>query len=381
MYASLDEYELLAGHSTRKSHSSHHHHLSMPQLRASPTKPKVPVAAPAVVEAPAAAASSSTSSCSRTYEHLDYKSYIGYCALFSGCRAAVYHPMTIALTRKQGLTDYGSLSTREILRNLTKTEGGTIALSTGLVASVLANSCSEIINSGLFECLRAELPFQSELSRDAAAGYTSDAACRFVYTPLLLVANRQMTQTARLMSADAARSTVPLADNGLRSVVSNVYRTDGPRGFFRGLGATIGVGCTWSAVWWPMYAQSKKMLYATVAPHLPAADSAVGRYLPAWAIDRTDNSLINAAASMITSGSTAVIFNPFLVVRTRVQVDSSPDTSMRKVCRQVYREGGMRGFFKGTTLSVSACVVDGVLAATCYEWAKFLADKTRSPTS
>lgn len=318
-----------------------------------------------------------TTAVNRTYEHLHFPSYVGYCCTFTAARTVVYHPLTLALARKQGLADYGALSTHRILRDLMRHEGGTKALSTGLVAMVLANALSESIYSGLFEFLRYELPFDSEVSRDAAAGYTADFTCRFIYTPLLLISNRQMTQTAPLLpGANPERVTTARGSNGLTTVMRDVYRAGGIPAFFKGLSATITVGCTWTAVWWPLYAQTKRFLYAYVAPSLPSKESRWGRHMPAWSTDRHDNVVINGLASLFTSASTGVLFNPFLVVRTRLQIQAG--STMASVCREVFRESGMRGFFKGTTLSVAACVVDGVLAASCYEWAKYLADTTHN---
>jgi len=320
-----------------------------------------------------------TTSVSRTYEHLHYPTFIGLCSIFAGARAIVYHPMAITLARKQALADYGHLSTSTILRQLLRHEGGIKALTTGMLAVVLANSLSETIYCGLFECLRYELPFASEVSRDTVAGYASDLSCRLVYTPCILMANRQMTRTAPIIAN--APSTEPRSvacyktQNGLRHVATGTYRAEGVQGFFRGFGATVVVGGAWSAIWWAMYAQTKRGLYEYVAPHvLPKEGSWMASRLPEAFTSSSDNVLVNGFASLLTSGSTAVIFNPFLVARTRLQIQAG--STMRSVCRQVLRESGWRGFFKGTTLSVATCIVDGVLASTSYEYAKYLSDTT-----
>uniref|UniRef100_A0A7S1QIH6 Mitochondrial carrier protein n=1 Tax=Neobodo designis TaxID=312471 RepID=A0A7S1QIH6_NEODS len=317
-----------------------------------------------------------TNAVTRSYEHLQFGSFIGYCALFGAMRTVAYHPMSIALARKQGLADYGNLSTTTILRRLVRLEGGAAALSTGLLAMVLANSTSEAIYLGAFELLRFKLPIESDITRDAAAGYAGDAACRLVYTPMLLVSNKQMTQTAPIVDAAAAgkRTVLPRSENGIATVMRNVHATSGAAGFFRGLAPTITVGCSWSALWWAIYGQTKAVLYDHVAPRMPTPESRLGSHLPAALIDRKDNLLLNWTASIVTSGSTACVFNPFLVVRTRLQID--PQSTMRSVCRQVYREAGVAGFWKGTVLSIGACVFDGVMSVSCYEWAKILSDRT-----
>jgi hypothetical protein len=339
------------------------------------------MATPAAVADPPAkeAAEPPTNAVTRSYEHLNYASFIGYCALFAACRTVAYHPMTIALARKQGLSDYGGIGSMSVLRRLVSREGGATALSTGLVAMVLANSTSEAIYLGIFEMMRFKLPLESDVSRDAAAGYMGDAACRLVYTPMLLVSNMQMTRTAPVLDAAKAggRTVASHTENGIVGVAKNVHATSGLTGFFRGLAPTISVGCSWTALWWALYGQSKEGLYTYVAPRLPAADSRLGGALPSSFTDRNDNFLLNSMASVGTSATTACIFNPFLVVRTRLQIE--PGSTMVGICRQVYRQAGVGGFWKGTCLSTAACVFDGVMAVSCYEWAKILSDRTLLP--
>ena len=85
--------------------------------------------------------------------------------------------------------------------------------------------------------------------------------------------------------------------------------------------------------------------------------------------------IINATASIFCSSVSGFLFNPFLVIRTRLQV--TPNSSLVGVCKSVLRDAGWRGFFAGAVLNTTQCTVDGLIAGQLYEWAKLLSDTSR----
>lgn len=78
--------------------------------------------------------------------------------------------------------------------------------------------------------------------------------------------------------------------------------------------------------------------------------------------------IINGTASILTSAITAILFNPYLVLRTNLQI--TPQATFYSTLRSLYNSGGIRVFYSGLWLSVGACIVDGALASTSYEYAK-----------
>lgn len=196
--------------------------------------------------------------------------------------------------------------------------------------------------------------------------------------------------------------------------LQQMYRERGLRTVFAGLGTTLMVGTQWSAVWWPLYGAIKESLYHCATPMLQqlppnrvadssrvvsssslsslpsssisppstrttsgdrTSSSGIWAYIPTSLTDPVDNAVVCTVASAVTSASTAVIFNPFLVIRTNLQV--KPGASLWSVCKGIYWERGFRGFYSGLYLSIMTCVLDGALASLSYEYARLWADKTR----
>lgn len=317
-----------------------------------------------------------TTSVSRAYSDLDPAKFVLFSTVLCSLRTAVQHPLNLALARKQVCPNAAGASSLSVIQGILRTEGGFMkGLSTGMAAYVGGCAISEGLYLGAFEYLRENLPIANDPSREAASGYIADAGCRLVHIPLMVVAYRQMT--------------TPFTSHGSKqgafTVGTSVLREGGVKSLFAGLGMTLVIGCQWTAVWWAMYAELKKALYGSTLPSFLAPYHS--RYVGTWAheehtwsrymldgiLSPTDNAFINASASAIASTSTAVVFNPFLVLRAKVQ--SQSNVSLRQAASQVYGQSGMRGFFRGTGLSISLCVVDGVLATTSYEYAKLWSER------
>ena len=147
---------------------------------------------------------------------------------------------------------------------------------------------------------------------------------------------------------------------------------------FCGLGFTLTVGSQWTAVWWAMYGELKGQCYRVADPYLLDDTTIEGsawtelRYYKA----RDDNFVLNSAASVVTSALTAVLFNPFLVLRVNMQM--AERGRLWPTAKSLYQSGGWRAFYQGTYLNVVTCIIDGFLASTSYEYAKLWADRTRS---
>lgn len=370
-----------------------------------------------------------TNSVTRSYSHLDYPTFMA--AAFSLCaaRTALQQPLNIALLRKQSVPSFQSRSTRSILSHIYRNEGGVRAVLRGMPALTLGCASSEVVYLGLLEYGRERIPLKTESARTAAAGYGSDAACRLLHIPLSIIAYRQMGYMSVPPDASAATIQTNLLRRPLNSyqTLRLMYRERGLRTVFAGLGTTLMIGSQWSAVWWPLYGWSKAQLYAHLTPvleersaqarataaavepccpspsdfapvsSLPSlcsevkADPPLVRKTTSWMSSRWwtslptaftdpyDNALINTTASALTSASTAIIFNPFLVIRTNLQVQ--PNASLWFVTKSLYQQRGWRAFYSGLYLSITTCIVDGALATLSYEYARLWSDNTKAFTS
>ncbi|KPA76046.1 putative mitochondrial carrier protein [Leptomonas pyrrhocoris] len=332
-----------------------------------------------------------TTSVNRSYSDLHQCKFLAYAFGLCALRTALQQPMNVALARKQTSAAANRKSTWAVLRHLYAHEGRWRGVAQGMTALSIGCALSEVIYLGIFEWGREQLPVESSVTRDAVSGYVADGACRTVHIPLSIIAFRQMTAApARRLSA--------------WRTLERMYAEQGLRTVFAGFGTTLVVGCQWTALWWTLYGQMKDELYRTVGPRLrqlgepPAASAPAGTggkeglhrssgkhgdaatrrsswRLPEWCTSKEDNMILNSVASVAASASTAVLFNPYLVIRTNLQV--TPGATLWSATRRLYRTRGFRGFYSGLLLSVNACVVDGALASTSYEYAKLWSDRTR----
>ncbi|CAC9458611.1 putative carrier protein [Leishmania infantum JPCM5] len=376
-------YEPSAAHGSTSVHAPHHHHNShhhthTHQAHQQHSSASHPHSSPLgflthdVEEDPPL--HEHTTSVNRSYSDLHQGAFLCYAFGLCALRTALQHPMNLALARKQTSAAANTMTTWGVLSHIFAHEGRWRGLLQGIGSLSMGCALSEVIYLCIFEWGREQVPIDGTATRDAISGYVADVMCRSVHIPLSIIAYRQMTASpSRRM-------------NSWRTL-QHMYSERGLRTVFAGFGTTLVVGCQWTAIWWAMYGRLKSFLYDTSGPHLQrlsekskasqrggdAADS--GWRLPSWCISSDDNVLINGAASVTTSAATAVLFNPYLVVRTNLQV--TPGATLWSVTRQLHRRRGFRGFYSGLLLSVNACVVDGVLASTSYEYAKLWADRTR----
>lgn len=318
-----------------------------------------------------------TTSLTRSAAHLHYPLFAFSSFTLCALRTAIQQPLNLALVRQQGSAAGSATSVARILQQVYRGEGGARALLRGMPALTMGCGLSEVVYLTVLEYGRCKVPLSSEASRTAVAGYGGDALCRLIHTPLSIIAYRQMMNTCP----------PSLASSALRTA-KGMYAERGCRTLFAGLGTTLLVGCQWSALWWPLYHQSKTVLYGVCTPYLlrKAAEeqqqqsrhSTWWSALPAAVTDPYDNLVVSAAASAFTSATTAVIFNPFLVLRTNLQL--LPSATLLGTARYLYQSGGCRAFYRGLSLSITTCVVDGALASISYEYAKLWSDVTRLPS-
>lgn len=317
-----------------------------------------------------------TNSVNRSLQDLNEAAFVFYAGALCAARTAIQQPINLALTRKQTCGVAASLSTAEILRRIHRHEGGLHALSQGMIPLVLGCALSEAVYLWAFEYGRQTLPLETEVGRTAAAGYLGDVLCRLIHLPLSIVAYRHMTIN-KFHSNGTVGSAVCRQPRSSLGTLRGLYREGGLRSIFCGLGFTLTVGSQWTAVWWAMYGELKGLGYRVADPFLLDDDTIAGsswtdvRYYKA----RDDNFVLNSLASVTTSALTAVLFNPFLVLRVNMQM--AERGRLWPTAKTLYRSGGWRAFYQGTYLNVATCIIDGFLASTSYEYAKLWADRTR----
>lgn len=146
-----------------------------------------------------------------------------------------------------------------------------------------------------------------------------------------------------LQSTAAAGAAAP---TGLVQCLRHIVEHEGPRALFKGLGPNL-VGVAPSrAIYFCAYSQSKTALNSVFSP-----DTAIVHILSA------------SCAGFVACSAT----NPIWFVKTRLQLDytrSGQRLTASQCIRRIYRQSGLRGFYKGITASywgISETVVHFVI--------------------
>ncbi len=152
-------------------------------------------------------------------------------------------------------------------------------------------------------------------------------------------------KTRMLASDRGARGAYP----GMVAGARRVLREEGVRGFYRGLAAGL-LGVSHGAVQFGVYDPLVGWLRRRrAAERGPAGAGTDGR--PAALLSNTDTLLVASVAKLVAGAATY----PYQVVRSRLQnydADARYGRGMAGVSRQLWREDGLRGFYRGLVPSV-----------------------------
>ncbi|GAB5356297.1 hypothetical protein AAMO2058_000278700 [Amorphochlora amoebiformis] len=148
------------------------------------------------------------------------------------------------------------------------------------------------------------------------------------------------------------------AYNNVLSGILHVGRTEGIQGLYRGLGPAIWFQMVGNSVRFGVYHVGKK-----------------------WAgVDKgKNNSRINFLCGIASGATAGLIACPFFVLKTQMQVQSSASNAvghqhshngMIDAVRNIAREEGIRGFFRGLDAFVPRCVALVAFQMASYDLAK-----------
>jgi hypothetical protein len=167
--------------------------------------------------------------------------------------------------------------------------------------------------------------------------FLADAICILLYVPNDVIVQRlQIVDSPYKSGFDAIRQ---------------IYKTEGIKGYYRGLGATFLFTSTYSATWWMVYENVKIFLYnPVILPYLTSSSKSND--------DKTHiHRMPQVLAGFIAGTITAICMNPIDVVKTRIQTQkfqaldrSTPTTAYKNVfhgLKNLICEEGVRGLSKG----------------------------------
>lgn len=241
-------------------------------------------------------------------------------------------------------------STMSILSSLTSNPRPLASLYRGLTPNLVGNASSWgsfFFFKSRFE--RALATFHGSASRPSPADYFAASALAGASTAALT--NPVWVLKTRMVSSDrGAAGAYPSMLAGARAILA----AEGPRGFYRGLAVSL-LGVSHGAVQFAVYEPAKRWYYASrlrrhgVGEREPIAPGATVA--------------LSSAAKLVAGAVTY----PYQVLRSRLQGYNPEEQfgrGFRGVVARIWREEGMRGFYRG--------LVPGVVRVMPATWVTFL---------
>ncbi|MCO5589313.1 hypothetical protein L7F22_043279 [Adiantum nelumboides] len=257
------------------------------------------------------------------------------CAL-STC---LMHPVDTIKTRVQASS---TLSFSQLISRLP--DIGVRGLYRGSIPAILGQFSSHGLRTGIFEASKLLLanlaPGVPELQVQSLASFCSTFLGTAVRIPCEVLKQRLQAN---------------IFDN-VGDAIVGTWRQDGPRGFFRGTGATLCREVPFYVAGMGIYAEAKKVMRRIL-----------NRELEPWE---------TIAVGAISGGLAAVCTTPFDVMKTRTMTAAPGlSTKMSTIALTIMREEGLLGLFKGAVPRFFWIAPLGAMNFAGYELAKRAMDK------
>ncbi|KAJ1794752.1 hypothetical protein IW139_000147 [Coemansia sp. RSA 353] len=244
--------------------------------------------------------------------------------------------------RQTGYRPYtGTIST---LRRIVGEEGPR-GLYRGLAPMLMGYLPTWGLYFAAYETLKHELSaraFGGHMSATAVhvvSAMGAGASASILTNPIWVLKSRFMTQSAY----------TEYRYTSMRHAVQMIYRAEGLRGFYKGLGSSL-LGVTHVAVQFPLYEHLKLWMNVDADHQLESS-----RIL-----------LASAMSKMVASSVTY----PHEVIRTRLQNQATPPfkyTGILHAARLIYCEEGMRAFYRGLPTNLIRTVPASMMTLLTYE--------------
>jgi len=230
----------------------------------------------------------------------------------------------------------------------------------GLKAALLANTIQSGIFYYFFALAKQMHNVTTEPSWQMIVGLEAGVANVMLTNPLWVINTRQMTMQKHvhlrkrgLSSADDESDRLDVeelaAQTSWLSCLKYIYRKEGLRGFYSGLGAALALTAN-PAAQFAIYETLKKYLVA-LKIYMASRNTIIvqGEYVPGNLSAMTpkfspmDIFLLGALAKVIST----VITYPIQTLKTQMQMSDCSHKSLSDAVLTLWRDGGVRPFFKG----------------------------------
>lgn len=252
---------------------------------------------------------------------------------------SLMHPLDTMKTRVQASS---MLSFPELISKLP--EIGVKGLYRGSIPAILGQFSSHGLRTGIFEASKLLLtsfaPGLAELQVQSLASFCSTVLGTAVRIPCEVL--KQRLQAGIFDSVGDA--------------IVGTWQQDGPRGFFRGTGATLCREVPFYVAGMGIYAEAKKVIRRVL-----------NRELEPWE---------TIAVGALSGGLAAVCTTPFDVMKTRTMTAAPGlSTRMSTIALTIVREEGLLGLFKGAVPRFFWIAPLGAMNFAGYELAKRAMEK------
>ncbi|KAM0813572.1 putative Mitochondrial carrier domain-containing protein [Seiridium cardinale] len=272
----------------------------------------------------------------------------------------VVHPLDIVKTRMQlhrsSAPTSASLTTISLMRTLVQTPQPLRALYRGLTPNLLGNASSwasffffktrvERAILGLKEFPNAELTTTDYFAASALAG----VGVQILTNPIWVL-------KVRMLSSD--RGAVGAYPSMWAGAVQ-LFRTEGWRGFYRGLGISL-FGVSHGAVQFAVYEPAKRVYFARRRHQLESEGHKADGPLKV----KNEATVVLSSVSKLVAGA---VTYPYQVIRSRLQnfnADEQYGRGIQGVVRRTWQHEGIRGFYRG--------IIPGVIRVMPATWVTFL---------
>lgn len=293
-------------------------------------------------------------------------------AFFSGVSAAL-HPIAVLKTRLQ--ISRSAVSCFRAASSILRQEGPLAfyrGLATSLTGTIPARAiymaALEVTKSGVGSAaVRLGVSDSAAATvANAAGGLSAATAAQFVWTPIDVVSQRLMAQSAGGTGASY---------HGGIDAARKILMAEGMKGLYRGFGVSILTYAPSNAVWWASYSLSQRIIWCGIGR---GGGGGGGEGSVA---------AVQAASAAVAGGAAAVATMPLDTIKTRMQVlgsaaeggggKAAPVTVARTV-EALLREGGWAACYRGLGPRWASMSMSAVTMITTYELVKRLSAKPPS---
>ena len=148
--------------------------------------------------------------------------------------------------------------------------------------------------------------------------------------------------------------------NSLFTASRDILRTEGPKGFFAGFGATAVRDAPYAGLYVLFYEQSKRKL-SKLATQIEASSGASTK------LSTSTSAGINFISGVAAAGLGTTMTNPFDAIKTRIQLMPDRYRNTIQAAKRMFAEEGTRSFFDGLGIRIVRKAMSSALAWTVYE--------------